>query len=95
MAELKFLQVKENETLGDVLLRQHICVKGKEGNCTSLLLNKNHKYYFQLYQHMFVKESRWGILIVKRSNGDMFHEKVKFEERTIWVSYIRKTRKVL
>ena len=40
VAELKFLEVKENETLADVLLRQHICVKRKEDNCTSLLLNK-------------------------------------------------------
>jgi len=55
-------------------------VKGKEGNCTNLLLNKNHKYYFQLYQQMFVKESHWGILIVKGSSGDKLHEKVKFEE---------------
>ena len=89
MAKLKFLQVKENETLADVLLRQHVCVKGKEGNCISLLLNKNHKYYFQLYQQTFVKESHRGILIVKGSNGDMFHEKVKFEEH-FWSSILGK-----
>ena len=32
VAELKFLEVKENETLADVLIRQHICVKRKEDN---------------------------------------------------------------
>ena len=29
---------------------------------------------------MFVKESHWGILIVKGSNGDTFHQNVKFQE---------------
>ena len=46
VAEFKYLQVKENETLLDVLLRQNICVKGNKGNYTSLLVNKKHKCFF-------------------------------------------------
>ena len=78
VAELKFLQVKENEMLADVPLRQHICVKRKEDNCTSLLLNKNHKYYFQLYQQMFVKES-WEFLLLKDPMATCFIKKLNLK----------------
>ena len=42
---------------------------------------------------MFVKESSWGILIVKGSNGDMFHKKVKFEEQ-FWSRILGKLERV-
>ena len=43
-------------------------------------LNKDHKYYFQLYQQMFVKEYHWGVLIAQGTDGGLFYEKVKFTE---------------
>ena len=54
VAEFKYIQVKPDETLTDVLLRQHICSKVQHNNAETIQLNKNHKYYFQLYQQMFV-----------------------------------------
>ena len=34
-------------------------------------LNKNHKYYLQLYQQMFVTEYHWGVLVAQGTNGDL------------------------
>ena len=48
--EMKYIQVKTGLTLKDVLLKQSICTKDESG---CLILNKNHKYYYQLYQQMF------------------------------------------
>ena len=62
-AEFKYRQVKLDETLTDVLLRQHICSKVQHNNAETIQLNKNHKCYFQLYQQMFVTGYHWGVFI--------------------------------
>ena len=55
VAEVKYIQGKPDETLTDVLLRQHICLKVQHKNAETIQLNKKkHKYYFQLCQQMFV-----------------------------------------
>ena len=73
--EFKYIQV-----LTDALLRQHICLKVQHNNTVMIQLNKNHKYYFQLYQQMFVKEYHWGVPIAQGTDGGLFYEKVKFTE---------------
>lgn len=78
VAEFKFIQVKDKEGLSGVLLKQHICIKTQKGNSISLKLNRNHKYFYQLYQQMFVTELHWGLFIAKGSDGCIFHEKVRF-----------------
>ena len=80
VVEFKYIQVKPGETLTDVLLRQHICLKVQHNNTVIIQLNKNHKYYFQLYQQMFVTEYHWGVLIAQGTDGGLFYEKVKFNE---------------
>ena len=80
VVEFKNIQVKPGETLTDALLRQHICLKVQHNNTVMIQLNKNHKYYFQLYQQMFVKEYHWGVLIAQGTDGGLFYEKVKFTE---------------
>ena len=55
VAEFKFIHVKDGETLSGILIKQHICVK-LQGGSFSLQLNKNHKYFYQLYHQMFVTE---------------------------------------
>ena len=64
VAEFKFIQVKDGETLSRVLIKQHICVKLR-GVSFTLQLNRNHKYFYQLYHQMFVTEFHWGIFIAK------------------------------
>ena len=59
VAEFKFIQVKDGETLSGVLIKQHICVK-PQGGSFSLQLNRNHKYFYQLYHQMFVTDFHWG-----------------------------------
>ena len=75
-----YIQVKPSETLKDVLLRQHIYLKVQHNNTVIIQLNKNHKYYFQLYHQMFVTEYHWGVLIAQGTDGGLFYEKVKFTE---------------
>ena len=45
VAEFKFIQVKDGETLLGVLIKQHICVKS-QGVSFSLQFNRNHKYFY-------------------------------------------------
>ena len=79
VAEFKFIQVKDGETLSGVLIKQHICVK-LQGVSFSLQLNRNHKYFYHLYHQMFVTEFHWGIFIAKDTDGCMFHEKLSLIE---------------
>ena len=88
VAEFKFIQVKDGETLSGVLIKQHICVKS-QGGSFSLQLNRNHKYFYQLYHQMFVTDFHWGIFIAKGTDGCMFHEKVKFD-RNFWFPILEK-----
>ena len=91
VVEFKYIQVKPGETLTDVLLRQHICLKVQHNNTVIIQLNNNHKYYFQLYQQMFVTETEyhWGVLIAQGTDGDLFYEKVKFTEE-FWSPILKK-----
>ena len=89
VVELKYIQIKPGETLTDVLLRQHICLKVQHNNTVIIQLNKNHKYYFQLYQEMFVTEYHWGVLIAQGIDGGLFYEKVKFTEE-FWSPILKK-----
>ena len=88
VAEFKFIQVKDGETLSGVLIKQHICVKS-QGGSFSLQLNRNHKYFYQLYHQMFVTEFHWGIFIAKGTDGCIFHEKVKFDIN-FWLPILEK-----
>ena len=89
VVELKYIQVKPGETLTDVLLRQHICFKVQHNDTVIIQLNRNHKYYFQLYQQMFVTEYHWGVLIAQGTDGGLFYEKVKFTEE-FWSPILKK-----
>lgn len=92
VAELKFIQVKDGETLSGVLIKQHICIKTQEGNSISMQLNRNHKYFYPLYQQMFVREFYWGMFIAKGSDGCIFHEKVNFDAN-FWLPILEKLEK--
>lgn len=89
VAEFKFIQVKDEEGLLDVLLKQHIYIKTQKGNSIILKLNRNHKYFHQLYQQMFVTEFHWGLFIAKGSDGCIFHEKVRFDAN-LWLPILEK-----
>ena len=76
VVEMKFLQVRQEETLQDVLLRQHICIKTSNG----LVLNSNHKYYYQLHQQMFATSYNWGIFVACGRDDSIFVDKVFFNQ---------------
>ena len=88
LAEFKFIQVKDGETLSGDLIKQHICVKS-QASSFSLHLKRNHKYFYQLYHQMFATEFHWGIFIAKGTDGCIFHEKVKFD-RNFWLPILEK-----
>ena len=76
VVEIKFLQVKAGETLQDILLKQHICVKRSNG----IALNRNHKYFYQLHQQMFATTYPWGIFVACGHGGGIYVEKVLFDQ---------------
>ena len=79
VVEMKFLQVKENERLQDVLLKQHICIKISNG----LGLNCNHKYYYQLHQQIFTTNYNRGIFGACGNDGGIYVDKVFFQSRVL------------
>ena len=87
--EMKYIQVKTGLTLKDVLLKQSICTKDESG---CLILNKNHKYYYQLYQQMFCTKYTWGFFVAYGSNGEFFMERVVFKE-DFWKPILQKLTK--
>ena len=89
VAEYKYIQVKPDETLTDGLLRQHICLKEQHNNAETIQLNKNHNYYFQLCQQMFVTGYHWAVFIAQGTDGGMFYEKVTSTER-FWSPILNK-----
>ena len=46
VVEFKYIQVKPGETLTDVLLRQHICLKVQHNNTVIIQLNKTTSIIF-------------------------------------------------
>ena len=58
--EMKYIQVKPGKTLKDVLVNQSICTE----NESSLILNKNQKYFYQLCHQMFSTTYKWGYHIL-------------------------------
>lgn len=89
VVEFKYIQIKPGETLTDVLLKQHICLKVQHNKTVIIQLNKSHKYYFQLYQQILVTEYHWGVLIAQGPDGGLFYEKVKFTEE-FWSPILKK-----
>lgn len=75
--EMKYIQVKSGETLKDVLLKQSICKQHE----TSLILNKNHKYYFQLCHQMLSTTYKWSYFMSYGTNEEFFMQEVEFEEQ--------------
>ena len=83
--EMKYIQVKSGETLKDVLLKQSICKQHETG----LILNKNHKYYYQLCYQMFSTTYKWGYFMAYGTNEEFFMQEVGFEEN-FWKPILQK-----
>ena len=63
LLEMKFIQQSETETLEEALIKKRIC-KAINSN---LELNKNHQYFYQVQQQMFVTGKKWEDFVVKGS----------------------------
>ena len=63
MLEMKYIQMKEGETLNDALKRKRICV------CDNgeLKVNRNHQYFYQIQHQMHVAGRSLDYLVVKGS----------------------------
>ena len=61
LLEMKFIQQSETETLEEALMKKRICVATK----SNLELNKNHQYFYQFQQQMFVTGKKWEDFVVK------------------------------
>ena len=78
LLEVKYIQVHENESLNEALVRKRICV---QGNCSAVNMNKKHQYYFQIQQQMFVTGRKWTDFVVQGSqSSDLFCERISFTQ---------------
>ncbi len=77
LVEIKYIQMNDNETLCDALVRKRICTK----NNSEIELNTSHQYYYQIQQQMYVTKRRWVDFVVKGSKSDeIYCKKVCFSE---------------
>ena len=79
VVEMKFLHVKSGETLEDVLLKQHICIK----RSNSIAFNRNHKCFYQLHQQIFATTYPWGIFVACGRDGGIYVENVLFDQERV------------
>ena len=63
LVEVKLVYLNENETLTQGLIRKRIFLPGTTDG--DLVMNKKHKYYYQVQQQMFVTEKTWDDLVIK------------------------------
>lgn len=78
LVEIKYVQMNEDESLHDALLRKRVCViKNKD-----IQLNASHQYYNQIQQQMFVTQGKWTDFVVSgsQSNNHLFCQRVFFSE---------------
>ena len=75
MLEMKYIQMKQGETLKDTLIRKRVCIYHKG----EIVVNPNHQYYYQMQQQMYVCGRLWNDFVVKGSlSSDLFVQRVEF-----------------
>ena len=80
MLEMKYIQMKEDETLTEALLRKRICVYDNE----ELTVNRCHQYFYQVQHQMYVAGRYWNDFVVKGSlSTELFIKRVQFDP-TFW-----------
>ena len=80
MLEMKYIQMKEDETLTEALLRKRICVYDNE----ELTVNCSHQYFYQVQHQKYVAGRCWNDFVVKGSlSTDLFIKRVQFDS-TFW-----------
>ena len=90
LVEAKKIHPRENETLHQALLRLHICKPSKE-NPGELVVNENHRYYFQVQQQLLCTPRSWGDFVA--SDGKSFYiQRITFDEK-FWEQRIEKLEK--
>lgn len=90
LVEAKKIHPRENETLHQALLRLHICKPSKE-TPGELVVNENHRYYFQVQQQLLCTPRLWGDFVA--SDGKSFYiERLTFDEK-FWEERILKLEK--
>ena len=90
LVEAKKIHPRENETLHQALLRLHICKPRKE-TPGELVVNENHRYYFQVQQQLLCTPRLWGDFVA--SDGKSFYiERLTFDEK-FWEERIIKLEK--
>ena len=80
MLETKYIQMKEDETLTEALIRKRICVYDNE----ELAVNRSHQYFYQVQHQMCVAGRYWNDFVVKGSlSTELFIKRVQFDP-TFW-----------
>ena len=78
LLEMKYVQRKEPELLREALVRKRVCrmANGK------LMLNRNHQYFYQIQQAMYVTERKWTDFVVMGSDcEELYIERVQFDNK--------------
>ena len=82
LLEMKYIQTDGVESLEEDLVRKRICVK----NNTGLTVNRQHQYFYQMQQVMYVSQRNWIDLAVKGSQSSkLYIERVDLDQE-LWKS---------
>jgi hypothetical protein len=77
LVKIKHIQMTDNESLTDSLLRKRICSSKND----LIELNINHQYFYQVQQQMYVTQRKWTDFVVKGSeSNDIFCQRINFSQ---------------
>ena len=86
LLEMKHIQMDDSESLEHALLRKRMCLKF---DGTNIRINRNHQYFYQIQQAMYVTERRWNDFVVKGSTGsELYIERVQYDAE--WWDCVKK-----
>mgnify|MGYP000524299259 FL=1 len=75
---MKFIDTEENESLNNTITRKNICIQDSKRD--TVTLNRNHKYFYQIQQGMYLSDRNWTDFVVAGSRSLGMHiERVTFD----------------
>ena len=78
LLEMKFIDTEENESLNNAMKRKNICIQDSKRD--TVTLNRNHKYFYQIQQGMYLSDRNWTDFVVAGSRSLGMHiERVTFD----------------
>ena len=71
LLEMKFIDTEENESLNNTITCKNICIQDSKRD--TVTLNRNHKYFYQTQQGMYLSNRNWTDIVVAAATSFPWH----------------------